>query len=198
MRYYLDKGLVVQALTLAREWVVSWAMLKRGHGNWLSVKEREDVERQLGQTLQTLLDQKAPASREIEIWDQLTQLRNSVAHCGMSTPPAKPDSIKKRAQGILDLLMQLLQDAPEGALMWGRVTIDLKSIYGDVAKLDLLPHYLQGILEQAGEGNKVVLTGQAPVWLYLAVAHALHGKAASLWYSSPVTGEVLIFDHSAE
>ncbi len=48
----------------------------------------------------------------------------------------------------------------------------------------------------AGEGNDVVLTGKAPVWLYLAVAHALHGKARSLTYRSPVAGDVIIFDHN--
>lgn len=48
----------------------------------------------------------------------------------------------------------------------------------------------------AGEGSEVILTGKAPVWLYLAVAHALHGKARKLIYRSPVTGDVVIFDHS--
>jgi CRISPR-associated protein (Cas_csx3) len=44
-------------------------------------------------------------------------------------------------------------------------------------------------------GNEVVLTGAAPVWLYLKIAHALHGKATRLLYRSPVTGDVVIFDH---
>jgi hypothetical protein len=48
----------------------------------------------------------------------------------------------------------------------------------------------------AGEGQDVVLTGAAPVWLYLRIAHALHGKAKSLHYRSPVTGDVLVFDHN--
>jgi CRISPR-associated protein (Cas_csx3) len=47
----------------------------------------------------------------------------------------------------------------------------------------------------AGEGNEVILTGPAPVWLYLKIAHALHGKARKLIYHSPVTGDVVIFDH---
>jgi hypothetical protein len=47
----------------------------------------------------------------------------------------------------------------------------------------------------AGEGHEITLTGAAPVWLYLKIAHALHGKARKLIYSSPVTGEVVIFDH---
>lgn len=48
----------------------------------------------------------------------------------------------------------------------------------------------------AGEGNEVILTGAAPVWLYLKIAHALHGKANKLIYRSPVTGDIVIFDHS--
>lgn len=75
-------------------------------------------------------------------------------------------------------------------------TIDLKSLYTATAKLADLPDYVAKALELASEGNEVVLTGQAPIWLYLKVAHALHGKARKLIYTSPVTGEVVIFDHS--
>ncbi|MEM2919113.1 MAG: CRISPR-associated protein Csx3 [Candidatus Altiarchaeota archaeon] len=74
--------------------------------------------------------------------------------------------------------------------------VDLKDIYGEIAKLSELQNYIKKALEIAGEGNEVVLTGQAPVWLYLAVAHALHGKALKLIYLSPTTGEVVIFDHN--
>lgn len=35
----------------------------------------------------------------------------------------------------------------------------------------------------------MVLTGAAPVWLYLKVAHALHSKARKLLYRAPVTGD---------
>ena len=73
--------------------------------------------------------------------------------------------------------------------------IDLKDLYGETAKLSLLSEYLDKVLELAGEGNEVVLTGAGPVWLYLKIAHALHGKAKKLIYRSPVTGDVVIFDH---
>jgi len=75
------------------------------------------------------------------------------------------------------------------------ILLDLKSLYSDTAKLSLLPEYIAKALELAGEGNEVVLTGAAPVWLYLKLAHALHGKAKKLIYRSPVTGDVVIFDH---
>ncbi len=75
-------------------------------------------------------------------------------------------------------------------------TIDLSTFYEKTAKLDKLSEYKEQALLQAGEGNEITLTGAAPVWLYLAIAHALHGKAKKLVYNSPVTGEVIIFDHN--
>lgn len=75
-------------------------------------------------------------------------------------------------------------------------TIDLELFYIDTAKISELSSYINNVLETAGEGNEIVLTGRAPVWLYLAVAHALHGKAKKLVYRSPVTGDVVIFDHN--
>lgn len=79
--------------------------------------------------------------------------------------------------------------------MYDLKVINLDSFYTDTAKLTDLPVYIQKAKKLAGEGNDVVLTGKAPVWLYLAIAHALHGKAKKLIYRSPVTGDVLIFDH---
>ena len=75
-------------------------------------------------------------------------------------------------------------------------TLDLKLLYGETAKLEHLSQYVEKAKEMAGEGNEVILTGAAPIWLYLKVAHALHGKARKLIYDSPVTGEVVIFDHN--
>ena len=78
------------------------------------------------------------------------------------------------------------------------ITIDVDTLYSDTAKLAELDSYLQKAKTLAGEGNDIVLTGAGPVWLYLKIAHALHGKARKLIYRSPVTGDVIIFDHSPE
>lgn len=77
-------------------------------------------------------------------------------------------------------------------------TIDLSTFYNNNAKLKELNSYIQKALSLAGEGNEIVLTGQAPVWLYLKIAHALHGKVKKLIYRNPVTGDVVIFDHSPD
>ena len=74
--------------------------------------------------------------------------------------------------------------------------IDISTLYNETAKLAQLPDYEKQVLQLAGDGIDITLTGATPVWLYLRIAHALHGKAKSLRYDSPVTGEVLIFDHN--
>jgi hypothetical protein len=79
--------------------------------------------------------------------------------------------------------------------MPARKELDLGTLYSGTAKLSMLEEYTKKALDLAGEGDEVVLTGKAPVWMYLAVAHSLHGKARKLVYRSPVTGEVTIFDH---
>lgn len=75
------------------------------------------------------------------------------------------------------------------------ITIEVNTLYSDNAKLSDLPEYLEKAKQLSGKGNEIILTGQAPVWLYLKIAHSLHGKAKKLTYRSPVTGDVVIFDH---
>ncbi|MEJ5227396.1 CRISPR-associated protein Csx3 [Thermodesulfovibrio sp.] len=80
------------------------------------------------------------------------------------------------------------------------IEIDISTLYKDTetAKLSMIEDYIQKAKDMAGEGKEVVLTGAGPIWLYLKVAHALHGLAKKLIYRSPVTGDVVIFDHSPE
>ncbi len=208
IEHFVEKGLWVQAILLAREWVVSWVALQRGDGDWLDSNYRvQEIEEALNKASRRLRGESVevpewfdelPKSKEVaDLWNSLTQLRNDVAHCGMRKDAAPISSIEQRVREIPKRLKALMGDLPEWILYGGRVVIDLKSLYGEVAKLDELPIYLERAKELAGEGNEVVLTGQAPIWLYLAVAHALHGKARRLLYTSPTTGEVLIFDHTA-
>jgi hypothetical protein len=78
------------------------------------------------------------------------------------------------------------------------MTLDLSQLYAaDVsAKLARLDAYVAAACATIPPGGDVTLTGPAPVWLYLRLAHALHGRVRSLSYTSPVSGEVTIFDHT--
>lgn len=77
------------------------------------------------------------------------------------------------------------------------MTLDLSTLYTatGTAKLADLPAYEARVKELVLSGADVTLTGPGPVWLYLRLAHALHGRARKLIYESPVTGPVEIFNH---
>jgi len=78
------------------------------------------------------------------------------------------------------------------------ITIDVDDLYKPTvqAKLDSLSQYESEALSRVPPGDDVTLTGPGPVWLYLRLAHVLHGRARKLTYDSPVTGPVVIFDHN--
>lgn len=75
------------------------------------------------------------------------------------------------------------------------IRIDLEHLYKGTAKLADLDTYMARAQESAGRGNLIVLTGRAPVWLYLKIAHALHGSARKLVYRDGQGNEVVVFDH---
>ncbi len=77
------------------------------------------------------------------------------------------------------------------------MVVDLSTLYAATgqAKLADLSAYEARVKELVPPGADVSLTGAAPVWLYLRLAHALHGRARKLFYDSPVTGPVEIFNH---
>ena len=79
-----------------------------------------------------------------------------------------------------------------------KIVIDVATLYklSGTAKLTDLEQYEAEAVRQAGNGNDIILTGQGPIWLYLRLSHALHGKCCSLYYDSPVSGEVIIYDHN--
>jgi hypothetical protein len=75
------------------------------------------------------------------------------------------------------------------------VLIDVSALFDQPAKIADLSEYVSKAKEAAGSGKIVVITGQGPIWLYLKIAHALHGVARKLIYRSPAAGDVIVFDH---
>ncbi len=78
------------------------------------------------------------------------------------------------------------------------MTLDLSQLYAadGTARLARLDAYVCAACGAVPLGADVILTGPAPIWLYLRLAHALHGRVRTLSYTSPVSGEVTIFDHN--
>lgn len=52
-----------------------------------------------------------------------------------------------------------------------------------------------GEWQPGDERVMVTLTGAGPVWGYLTIAHALHGRCAALQYAAPNSDPIVVFRH---
>jgi hypothetical protein len=73
------------------------------------------------------------------------------------------------------------------------VTIDVKTLCGERPSIGLLSEYESLVVKFAGQDNYIVLTGVGPMWLFMRLTHALHGRCMGLSYMSPAGVPVVIF-----
>ena len=120
VKWYVEKDQVVQAISLAREWVVSLTIFRLG---WMLIEDRDYVENLLniGARAQEKKQALPPPIRKlsgvdsiVNTWDWLRDLRNDVAHCGMRKQPRSTSSILSDAQGLVGKLQPLLDKAISG------------------------------------------------------------------------------------
>jgi CRISPR-associated DxTHG motif protein len=95
IRWYLDHNHIVQAMTLAREWVVSYHLHKEGK-DWRDPHEREWMERLLGEFLKL-----SP------LWSKITGTRNDLAHCGFGREEGRVLSAKSIRQNAEEVVKQI-------------------------------------------------------------------------------------------
>jgi hypothetical protein len=121
--WYLSKGQIVQAITLAREWLVSLLVYHfqagaltdyGGARRPIEIALGNAAERQKkapGPVLETPYDkplQDLPSYDEIgQMWGTLTQLRNDTAHVGMRPNPGSARSLRDRACDLYSSLWQI-------------------------------------------------------------------------------------------
>ena len=81
INFLIEKDLYMQAITLTREWLISYVLLKRKTTeNWLDINQRDKIAWELNERkneIDNLILQIQP------IWNAISQLRNEIAHCGM-------------------------------------------------------------------------------------------------------------------
>jgi CRISPR-associated DxTHG motif protein len=100
IRWYLDHNHIVQAMTLAREWVVSYHLHKEGK-DWRDPHEREWMEQLLREFLKL-----SP------LWSKITGTRNDLAHCGFGRAEGQvlsATSIRQNAEEVVKQIEQLAQ-----------------------------------------------------------------------------------------
>jgi CRISPR-associated DxTHG motif protein len=100
IRWYFKHNHIMQAMTLAREWVVSYHLHKEGR-DWRSRKEREQMEKRLGESLQ-----------QDSLWSKIAEIRNDLAHCGFGRAEGQvlsAASIRQNAEEVVKQIERLAQ-----------------------------------------------------------------------------------------
>lgn len=124
IQWYLKRDKVVQATTLAREWLISVLVLKFGLTNQMfdNKKGRKYVEYALNNAAEKLrpnhrqitpseCDEQfnaLPKATELaKVWSQMTELRNDIAHVGMNLQPNNAAKLKKQAVSLYPKLEEI-------------------------------------------------------------------------------------------
>lgn len=113
--WYIQRNEVVQAVTLAREWLVSLLVLNFGISEYMFdlKKGREYAENALNNATEnrkpddkrrktspskydTQFEELSQADELVKVWSQMTELRNDIAHCGMNRQPQTATKLKEK------------------------------------------------------------------------------------------------------
>lgn len=91
IKWYVVNQHYLQAVTLMREWIVSWECIQLNQGDWINRELRESAENKLAERSQEYLLKKTapPNQHHDKLWQKCHDLRNDLAHCGMREGPRK-------------------------------------------------------------------------------------------------------------
>jgi CRISPR-associated DxTHG motif protein len=100
IRWYLDHNHIVQAMTLAREWVVSYYAQQKS-------LSRDDAEDELNQRANN-----QESDELVQLWSSIRNIRNDLAHCGFGREEGQvlsATSIRQNAEEVVKQIERLAQ-----------------------------------------------------------------------------------------
>ncbi|MFW9262350.1 TIGR02221 family CRISPR-associated protein [Nostoc sp. CALU 546] len=124
INWYIQRDRVVQAVTLAREWVISVLVLRFGELMFDPKKGRKPVEDAINNAVEKGRSSPRPitpsrcdeqfaalpeADELVKVWSQMTELRNDIAHVGMNLNPQTALKLKQKAVSFYPQLEKLGQ-----------------------------------------------------------------------------------------
>ncbi len=125
MEYQLEKGMTANALELMREWIVNAILYLLGSDGWLDRDRRKEAEDTVNwfcakmkkepwnrkkPSYVDVLKEEPVMQRLIKLWEDVTKIRNSIAHAGMNKNNPKPGTIEKKAKRTLEEIRNALEE----------------------------------------------------------------------------------------
>lgn len=125
INWYIQRDRVVQAVTLAREWLISILVLRFGELMFDPKKGRKPVEDAINNAVEKGKSSPRPitpsrcdeqfaalpeADELVKVWSQMTELRNDIAHVNMNLNPQTALKLKQKAVSLYPQLEKLGQE----------------------------------------------------------------------------------------
>lgn len=121
IRYQVERGLYMQAVSLAREWMVSLFLFSTGDAAlWLDPRCREAAEKAMSGGVKKRQGKDYKPTKyspwfeslaEFDIcaaiWDTVSSLRNDIDHCGMRVSKTRAKRMKESVQDVPALLEKM-------------------------------------------------------------------------------------------
>lgn len=117
IQWYEAHGHLVQAYTLAREWLVNYELYRQGLWDSRNIKStREEVEKQLSHAARGVQegDPHSKANLIAVLWSKLGNYRNDIAHCGFREDSKPAATLRQDLQQVITQLELLLQEVQRG------------------------------------------------------------------------------------
>lgn len=109
--WYIEKGLYVQAMTSAREWIVSLVVYHAG-GDLFAKRDRNEAERLLNNDLNRPLALDPACVPRLDdvraLWRELRGVRNSLAHAGLAHDAPRAATVIEHVRRVGERLGALL------------------------------------------------------------------------------------------
>lgn len=124
VQWYLNRNLLVQAVAVAREWLVSWGLLQAGYSNPYDRDKRQEIEQVFGrangqrQKERGAFDDhifetgvrlhKIPGlTKVLDLYNQLGEVRNTLLHAGKRLSTQSAEDLEKSVIRLCQRLFEL-------------------------------------------------------------------------------------------
>jgi len=101
IEWYYQHGHIVQAMTLAREWIISYQLAQQGK-DWRDRKARDQMEGYLNVHV-----------KQYPLWSEVSKLRNDLAHCGFGRAEGQVLKIRSIREQAREIIQAILEEAGE-------------------------------------------------------------------------------------
>lgn len=113
--WYCDHGYWVQAISLAREWLVSWVMYREGELDFLDKDLRDDLTKRINLFTHDkaqwsgsdYISKHTDGKEFTDLWNEIVDIRNDIDHAGKNLQPKEADNLIKRAKEQFKILAKI-------------------------------------------------------------------------------------------